>query len=98
MKLTARAMAPGKLVSQLKLLPSLFKLKDDDTIVMSTIIEKSHDMSRNRSFLISEVGKIVSLLLPLQDSNAESDSIIFALKRVKTCLKSTLTKNIGELS
>ena len=91
-------MAPGKLVSQLKLLPSLFKLKDDDTIVMITIIHKSHDMSRNRSFLISEVGKIVSLLLPLQDSNAESDRIIFALKRVKTCLKSTLTKNIGELS
>ena len=91
-------MAPGKLVSQLKLLPSLFKLEDDDTIVMITIIEKSHDMSRNRSFLISEVGKIVSLLLPLQDSNAESDRIIFALKRVKTYLKSTLTKNIGELS
>ena len=31
----------SKLVSQVKLLPSLFKLKDNDTIVMSTIIKNS---------------------------------------------------------
>ena len=61
--------------------------------VMSTIIKKSQDMSRNRSFLISEVGKIVRLLLLLQGTNAESDSIIFALKRVKTYLRSTMGNN-----
>ena len=83
----------SKLVSQLKLLPSLFKLEDDDTIVMSTIIKKSQDMSRNRSFLISEVRKIVRLLLLLQGTNAKRDSIIFALKRVKTYLRSTMGNN-----
>ena len=31
----------SKLVPQVKLLPSLFKLKDNDTIVMSTIIKNS---------------------------------------------------------
>ena len=33
-----------KLVSQLKLLPSLFELKDDNTIVMSTINKKLPEM------------------------------------------------------
>ena len=83
----------SKLVSQLKLLPSLFKLEDDDTIVMSTIIKKSQDMSRNRSFLISEVGKIVRLLLLSQATNAESDGIFSALKRVKTCHRSSMGNN-----
>ena len=39
-------------------------------------------MSQNRSFLISEVGNIVRLLLLSQATNAESD-IFSALKRVK---------------
>ena len=34
----------SKLVSQLKLLPSLIRLKDNDTIVMSTIIKKLPEM------------------------------------------------------
>ena len=38
---------------------SLFELKYDDTIDISTIIEKLKDISRNRRFLISEVEKIV---------------------------------------
>ena len=33
----------SKLVSQLKLFPKLFEFKDNDTIVMSTIIKKSQD-------------------------------------------------------
>ena len=61
----------------LKLLPSLFELKDNDTIVMSTIIKKLQDMSQNRSFLIS---KIVRLLLLSQVTNAESEAIFSALK------------------
>ena len=46
------------LVSQLKLLPSLFELKDNDTIDMSTIIKKLHGVPRNRPFLISEIEKV----------------------------------------
>ena len=44
----------SKLVSQLKLLPSLIELKD---------IKKLHETWRNRSFLISEVGKIIRFFL-----------------------------------
>ena len=51
-------------------------------------------MSRNRSLLISEVGKIVRLLLLSQVANAKIDGIIFALKRVKTYLSS----NVGAYS
>ena len=74
----------SKLVSQLKLLPSLFELKDNDTIDMWTIIKKFQDMSRNKRFLISEEGNIVKLLLLWQATNAESDSIFSTLKYVKT--------------
>ena len=34
----------NKLVSQSRLLPSLFELKDNDTIIMKTIIKKLQDM------------------------------------------------------
>ena len=60
---------------------------------MTTIIKKSEDMSRKRSYLISEVRKIVRLVLLLQGTNAESSNIIFALKRVKTYLRSTMGNN-----
>ena len=83
----------SKLVSQLKLLPSLFELKDNDLIVMSTIIKKLQDMSRNRSFLISEVGKTVSLLLVSQATNPESDGFFSTLKRLITYLMSTTGNN-----
>ena len=43
------------------MLPSLFELEDNDTSVMSNIIKKLPEMRRNRSFFISEVGKIVRL-------------------------------------
>ena len=75
----------SKLVSQLKLLQNVFEHKDNGTVVMSTIIKKLQDMSRNRSLFLSEVGKIVRLLLLSQASNTESDDIFSALKRVKTC-------------
>ena len=74
----------SKLVSQLKLLPNVFEHKDNGTVVMSTIIKKLQDMSGNRSLFLSEVGKVVRLLLLSQASNAESDGIFSALKRVKT--------------
>ena len=83
----------SKLISQSKLLPSLFELKDNDTVVMSTIIKELQDMSQNRSFLRSEVGKIVRLFLLSQATNAESDDIFFALKRVNTYLMSTMGNN-----
>ena len=83
----------SKLMSQLKLLPSLFRIKDNGTIDMSTIIKKLQDMSRNRRFLISEVEKIVRLLLLSPATNAESERIFSALKRVKTYLRSTMGSN-----
>ena len=41
-------------------MPSLFELKDDDTIDMSTIITKMQDMLPKRRFLISKLEKFVS--------------------------------------
>ena len=83
----------NKLVSQLKLLQSLFELKDNDTVEMSTIIKKLQNMSRNRSLFIIEAGKIVRLLLLSQAANAESDGIFSALKRVKTYHRSSMGNN-----
>ena len=51
---------------------------------MSTIIKILQDVPPNRSFLISEVGNIVRLLLLSQATNGESNDIFSALKRVKT--------------
>ena len=51
----------SKLVSQLKLLPNLFELIDNDTIDMSTIIKK-FQLSQNRRFLIGELEKLVRLI------------------------------------
>ena len=53
---------------------------------MSTINKKLEDMSRNRSFLISKVGKIVRLLLLSQAAIAKNNSIFFAFKHAKTYL------------
>ena len=74
-------------------MPSLFELKDNDTIVMSTVIKKLLDMPRNRSFLISKVGKIVRLLLLSQATSSTSEDIFSALKQVKTYLRSTMENN-----
>ena len=60
---------------------------------MSTIIKKLQDVTRNRSFLISEVGKIVRLLLLSKATNAKSEGIFSALKRVKTYFRSIMGKN-----
>ena len=60
---------------------------------MSTAFKKLQDMSQNRSLFISEAGKIVRLLLLSQATNAESDSIFSALKRVKADLRSTMGNN-----
>ena len=68
----------SKLVPQLKLLPSTFELKDNDTVDMSTIIKKLQDMSLNRHFLISEVEKIARY------TNAESERIFSTLKCMET--------------
>ena len=60
---------------------------------MSIIIKKLQDMLRNRSLFISEVGKILKLLLLSQATNDETDGIFSALKRVKTYLRLTLGNN-----
>ena len=51
----------SKSISQLKILPSLFELKD--------IINNLQHISQNRRFLISEGAKILTLLLLLQAAN-----------------------------
>ena len=83
----------SKFVSQLKLSPSLFKLKDNDIIDMSTIIKKLQDMSRNRHLLTSKKEKIVRLFLLSAAKNAEYQRIFSSLKRVKTYLRSTMGNN-----
>ena len=98
LEINSEGIGISTLVSQLKLLPSLFELTYIDTIDMSTIIKKLQDMSRNRRFLISEVKKIVRLLLLSQATNAESEGIFSTLKRVKTYLRSTMgSKQLHEL-
>ena len=47
-------------------------------------------MSRNRSVLIGEVGKVVRLLLLSQPTNVETDGIFSALKCVKTYFSSNV--------
>ena len=89
-EINSEDLGTSKLVSVLRLLSSLFELKENDTVVMSTIIKKLQGMSRNRNFLISEVGKTVRLFLLSQATYAESDGIFSALKRVKTYLRSTM--------
>ena len=98
LEINSEGIGISTLVSQLKLLPSLFELTYIDTIDMSTIIKKLQDLSRNRRFLISEVKKIVRLLLLSQATNAESEGIFSTLKRVKTYLRSTMgSKQLHEL-
>ena len=80
-------------MSQLKLLPSLFGIKGNGTIDMSTIIKKLQDMSLNRRFLVGEVENIVTLLLLSPVTNAESERIYSALKHVKAYLRSTMGSN-----
>ena len=49
-KINSKDFSISKLVSQLKLSPSSFELKDNDTIGMSTIFKKLLVMSRNSVF------------------------------------------------
>ena len=60
---------------------------------MRTIIKKLRDMSRNRSLFISELGKLVRLLLLSEATNAEGDGIFSALKHIKIYLRSTMGNN-----
>ena len=50
-------------------------------------------MSRNRSLFISDVGKIVRLLLFSQATNIKSSGVFSALKCVKTYLRPTMGNN-----
>ena len=75
-KINSKDIGISKLVSQLKLLLGLFELKDNGTVVISTIIKKLQDITR--------------LLLFLQAKNAESDGIFSTLKRLKKYLRSTM--------
>ena len=90
--------AISKLVSQLKLLPSLFELKDNDTIIMSTFIKKLLEMWRNRSFLISEVGKIVRFFLLSQATRCRKSRHIFCFEARKKIPQINYKKPHGEIT
>ena len=55
--------------------------------------QKLQDMSRSRHFLISEVEKIVRLLLLSQATNDEIEGVFSALKHVETYLRSIMGNN-----
>ena len=76
----------SKLVSQLKLSPSLFELKDNDTIVMTTIINKLQHMSRNRRTLLNKWSMKDYKVTFTFPSHKCSDGTFSALKRIKTYL------------
>ena len=53
-------------------------------------MKKMQDMPKKKRFLINEVEKLVKLLLLAPATNAESERIFSAMKRVKTYLRSTM--------
>ena len=57
---------------------------------MPTILEKIRAMSIAKRTAISEVVKLIKLLLLAPATNAESERIFSGLKRVKTYLRSTM--------
>ena len=88
----------SKLVSQLKLLPSLIRLKDNDTIVMSTIIKKLPEMWGNGSLLIAEVGKIVRFFLLSQATRWRKWRRFFCFEAHKDILQVNHEKPHGEIT
>ena len=60
---------------------------------ISEAISKIKSLSRTRKNLLSEVTKVVKLLLVMPATNAISERSFSALKRVKTYLRATMTDN-----
>ena len=77
------------LAAQLQLLPNIYDKQDSFTIASFSSWLKQ---SKNRP-LLSEVEKLVSLLLTLPATNAVSERSFSALRRVKTYLRSTMKQS-----
>ena len=73
---------------QSKLLPYLLNI--DDNLNISFIFGKTRLLSIAQRRITCEVVKLLKLILLAPATNAESEIIFSALKRVKTCLRSTM--------
>ena len=81
---------------QLKLLPNLLNI--DDNLNIPFILGKIRLLSIAQRRIICEVVKLLKLILLAPATNAESERIFSALKRVKTYLRSTMgEKRLGGL-
>ena len=79
------------LKSQLQILQAQFS-EAEKPVRFSSIRDFLSDLSRARS-LLSEVVKLVKLILVMPATNATSERSFSALKRVKTFLRSTMTQS-----
>ena len=85
-----------KLEVQLKLLPNLLNI--DDNLNIPFILVKIRLLSIAQRRIICEVVKMLKIVLLAPATNAESERIFSALKRVKTYLRSTMgEKRLGGL-
>ena len=81
---------------QLKLLPNLLNI--DDNLNIPFILGKIRLLSIAQRRIICEVVKLLKLILLAPATNAESEIIFSALKRVKAYLRSTMgEKRLGGL-
>ncbi|XP_066914540.1 zinc finger MYM-type protein 1-like [Clytia hemisphaerica] len=79
------------LETQLSLLP--VSLESSRKINISDVLKKFRSLSQARKTLLSEVIRVVKLLLVMPATNAISERSFSALKRVKTYLRGTMSDN-----
>ena len=85
----------SSLKTQLVLLPEFAKPKNIDfrTLTISDLISLLQSLDLPHKMLISEVIKLVKLMLVMPATNAVSERSFSALKRVKADLRSTMSDN-----
>ena len=75
---------------QLNLLPNLLEIDDSAYQTIPSIVKKMRTLTIAQRNIISEVLKLLKLILLAPATKAESERIFSALKRVKTYLRSTM--------
>ena len=81
---------PLQLSTQLEVLSNYFSSKDK--VVLSVIIEFFQTSSSGQLELLSQVTKLVSLLLVMPATNAESERSFSAVRGIKSYLRSTMSQ------
>ena len=81
---------PLQLSTQLEVLSNYFSSKDK--VVLSDIIEFFQTSSSGQLELLSQVTKLVSLLLVMPATNAESERSFSAVRQIKSYLRSTMSQ------